>query len=130
VTREGPDAYASTTPAIAVAKQRTISNGPIAGRLPLIVLNREMAGSHDFINLVRPERRNEMERTERMLQSRRAEATGRSRQAGAGEQASKTSLFGSDLYCLREPFGLDLYCRRPPFGGDFYSDINSSVIYP
>lgn len=48
---------------------------------------------------------------------------------GPKEEPSKTDLFGSDLYCRKEPFGSDLYCQKMPFGADLYCDINSSEIY-
>lgn len=43
--------------------------------------------------------------------------------------SSTTSLFGGDLYCMKDPFGADLYTRRPPFGGSYYCEIYGSMLY-
>jgi hypothetical protein len=59
----------------------------------------------------------------------RLKTAARTGQPTAKEEPSKTDLFGSDLYCRKEPFGTDLYCQKPPFGSDLYFDINSSTIY-
>ena len=54
---------------------------------------------------------------------------GRKAKEGDRGQSSIKYLFGSDLYCRKEPFGLDLYTQKPPFGGDFYCNVNSEIIY-
>lgn len=44
-------------------------------------------------------------------------------------QKAAKNLFGSDLYCWKEPFGADLYAQRPQFSPEYYCDINSKIIY-
>ena len=43
--------------------------------------------------------------------------------------ATATSLFGGDLYCMKDPFGADFYTRRSPFGGSYYWEVNGQMIY-
>ncbi len=56
-----------------------------------------------------------------------AETKGTSR--GTLQQGSPSTLFGGDLYCMKDPFGADLYTRRPPFGGSYYCEIYGSMLY-
>lgn len=65
----------------------------------------------------------------RLAGSKITETKGSSRGVLQKESPLTTSLFGGDLYCMKDPFGANYYTRRPPFGGTYYCEVYGFMIY-